>query len=707
MARLAISRDFLPEYARLDRSVQAKVDDVFARFAEHTHAGAHLEKMKGAVDPRVRTVRIDDHYRGIVMAPDADDTYLLLHVLTHDQSDKWVARHRFGVNAATGALEVLDAVAISEAGTALDHHEPQPAEAPLFADRQAKDFTRLGVAEALVPVLRRIRTAAELDGLAAVLPAGQGDALHMLAAGYSVEEAWSELVGGEDPGSIDQFDVDGALARPASQAMFYVVQGSDALLDVLSRPFDLWRTFLHPSQKRLAYQARYGGPARITGGAGTGKTVVAMHRAKFLAELDDGPILFTTFTRNLAAAIARDLGTLGGEWLGSRVDVRNIDRVAYAVVRGAESRDPKLADDDEQISVWQDVVAELETQFPPSFLRREWLHVILAQGIRSRDEYFAAPRQGRGVRLDRRQRAEVWTAVNQFTSRLAELGERTHYQLAADAADILAARPTPPYAHVIVDEAQDLHPAQWRMLRAAVPEAPNDLFIVGDAHQRIYDHRTSLSSVGINVRGRSRRLRINYRTTHEILRWSLGLLASEEFDDMDNGTDTLAGYHSQLHGPEPALIGYTNRKAELDGLVQAIRSWQGRGAVWGDIGITARTRDVVGVAARALSDAGIPSHILAAEVAEPAHMEKVWLATMHGMKGLEFRCLAVLDVGQDRIPLPVAVTPVDEDPMEHDHDLQRERSLLFVAATRARDELRLSWTGRPSPFLAIARGTKA
>ena len=698
MARLAISRDFLPEYAHLDRSVQAKVDDVFVKFAEHTQAGLHFENMKGAIDPRVRTVRIDDHYRGIVMAPDAGDTYLLVQVLTHDQSDKWVARHRVGVNTATGALEVLDPVAIGEVGAAIDRQEPQPAELPLLAHRQPKDFARLGIPEAIIPVLGRITTAAELDGLAAVLPPGQGDALHMLAAGYSVEEAWAELVAGEDPGTVDKSDVDAAVARPASQSMFYVVQGGDALLDVLSRPFDLWRTFLHPSQKRIAYQQRYDGPARVTGGPGTGKTVVAMHRAKCLADLDDsGAILFTTFTRNLAAAIARDLRTLGGERLASRVDVRNIDRVAYGVVRDAEGRDPKLADD--ELEIWHEVAHELGTGFPPSFLRREWLHVVLGQDIRSRDEYFAAPRQGRGVRLDRRRRAEVWSAVNQFTSRLTALGERTHLQLAADAADILSARPTPPYTHIVVDEAQDLHPAQWRMLRAAVPEGPNDLFIVGDAHQRIYDHRTSLSSVGINVRGRSRRLRLNYRTTYEILRWSLGVLTGERFDDLDNGTDTLAGYHSQLHGPEPALVGYTSRRAELDGLVEAVGSWQARGAALGDIGVTARTGDVVRAAAEALGDAGIPSHILAADVAEPAHAEKVWLATMHGIKGLEFRCLAVLDVGLDRAPLPAAVTPADEDSVEHAHDLQRERSLLFVAITRARDELRLSWTGRPTSFL--------
>ncbi len=522
----------------------------------------------------------------------------------------------------------------------------------------------------------------------------------MLAAGYSVEDAWAEIVAGTEPGPVDTEDVEAAVDRAASQSMFYVVQGHDELADMLNRPFDLWRTFLHPTQRALAYRPVYNGPVRVAGGPGTGKTVVAMHRAKALAEQApaDERILFTTFTRNLADAITGSLKLLGGLELLERVEVLNVDRLARQVVQEGEGGSPKVAPEREQMQIWEDVVDELGIPFPPTFLRQEWLQVVLAQGISSRDDYFTAKRPGRGVRLTRRERAEVWKGIEAFTNRLVEFGQRTFLQMASAAADSLSARSVKPYAHVIVDEAQDLHAAQWRMLRAAVPDGPNDMFIVGDAHQRIYDHRVTLSGLGINVRGRSRRLRINYRTTHEILRWALGLLAGEAVDDLDAGTDSLAGYRSQMHGPEPSLVGYASRAEELSGLVAAAKEWIGSGIDPHNIGVFARTEETARLAVKALEDASVP-----AKLVEPgessASVPVVDVATMHRGKGLEYRCVAVVDAGKRTLPMPVSLTPASTDPLQHDLDVKRERCLLYVACTRARDVLRVSWAGAPSSFL--------
>jgi hypothetical protein len=698
MPKLAIARDFMPEYAALEKGVRRKVDELFPKFEEHTFAGLHLEKLGGARDPRTRTIRVDDNYRGIVMAPDQGDTFLLVHVLKHSEADKWIARNRFAINVATGALEVSDVVALEDAAAALS--AGAPAAVPLLANYSEKDFGQLGIDERLGPLVARITTEAELSALTSVLPQGQADALHMLAAGYSVEEAWSELVAGEDPGKVDTEDVAAALARPASQSMFYVASGADDLLDILNRPFDLWRTFLHPTQRRLAYRPVYNGPVRVTGGAGTGKTVVAMHRAKALAELGQGRILFTTFTRNLARAIEENLALLGGPELLARVDVLNVDRLAHQAVREAEGGQPKVAQDDELNGLWNDVVDELGLPWTPTFLRQEWVQIILSQGISSRDAYLTASRPGRGRRLTRRERAEIWRAVEDATNRLVMSGRRTYLQMADAAAGFLAARTVRPYDHVIVDEAQDLHPAQWRMLRAAVAEHENDIFIVGDAHQRIYDNRVTLSSVGINVRGRrSHRLHINYRTTHEILAWSLGLLSGQTFDDLDGQEDTLAGYRSQLHGPRPTLIGYPTRAAELSALIEAINQWNQNGVAFSDIGVAARTMDGCKHAFNALNKSGIDARILAGDEATPKG--GVEIGTMHRMKGLEYRCLAVVNADRDHIPLPAAVTAAGEDEVEHQRDLQRERCLLYVACTRARDALRVTWSGTPSSFLSV------
>ena len=697
MPKLTVAKDLLRDYARLDAAVQRRVDDVFSKFSEHTHAGLHLEKLKAAKDPRVRTIRITDNFRGIVMAPESGDTYVLVRVLPHQEADKWIEKKSFGVNQATGALEIVDTEAIERIAPTIGHAELGQT---LFEQRSDKDFTRLGLPEGLLPVLRRISTEQELEGLCAVLPQGQADALSMLAAGYSVENAWAELVAGEEPGPVDPANVDAAVERPASQSMFYVVQGHDELADMLNRPFDLWRTFLHPAQRALAYRPVYNGPVRVSGGPGTGKTVVAMHRAKALADQAAAGerILFTTFTRNLADAIAESVKLLGGPELLERLEVLNVDRLAHQVVREVEGGSPKVVPDREQMQIWEDVVDEHGIPFPPTFLRQEWLHVVLAQGISSRDGYFTAKRPGRGVRLNRRERAEIWKGIEAFTNRLVEYGQRTFLEMASAAAEYLDARSVKPYAHVIVDEAQDLHAAQWRMLRAAVAEGPNDLFIVGDAHQRIYDHRVTLSSLGINVRGRSRRLRINYRTTHEILRWALGLLAGEAVDDLDAGTDTLAGYRSQMHGPEPTLAGYPTRAEELAALVAAIKEWMAAGVDPQGIGVFARTEDRARLGVKTLEEAGIPAKFVeAGETSGSA--TAVDVATMHRGKGLEYRCVAVIDAGKRTLPLPVSLTPTSTDPMQHDLDVKRERCLLYVACTRARDVLRVSWAGAPSSFL--------
>ena len=698
MPKLAIAKDFLPDYAALDKQVRHKVEEVFAKFTSHTHAGLHLEKLAVARDPRVRTIRIDQHYRGIVMAPDRGDTYLLVRVLPHDKADQWVASNALNVNAATGALEVENVLAIEQQmQTAGDRGSVQAVS--LFAGRSVKDFTRIGIPAKLVPVLARIVTDDELDGLLEALPQSQADGLRMLAAGYTVEQAWEELVAGESPGKVDTGDVEAALARPASQAMFYVVGGADELLDVLNRPFDLWRTFLHPTQRRLAYRERFAGSVRVTGGAGTGKTVVAMHRAKALAARSDQRILLTTFTRNLAVAMENDLRLLGGAELLEHVEVLNVDRLAWRIVREAEGKMPALATDAEQQGLWRNVVDELGLPFSAAFLQQEWLQVVLAQGIASRDAYLAVPRPGRGVRLSRRQRVEVWKGIERFTNRLVELGKRTHTQIADAAAGFLAARSIKPYGHVIVDEAQDLHPAQWRMLRAAVAEGPNDLFILADTHQRIYDNR--VASLGINVRGRSYRLRLNYRTTHEILKRALDLLSGEAFDDLDSGEDTLRGYRSQFHGPPPRLKGYRAVGAELAGLVETVRGWLDQGVPLEDVGVAARTMRSAEDAYRALEAAGLAARLLGPDDGH-ADRGEVNVGTMHRMKGLEFRCMAVIAVRKDLLPLPSAVTPAIEDPVAHRQDLQRERCLLYVACTRARDDLLISWTGEPSPFLGPA-----
>ena len=290
----------------------------------------------------------------------------------------------------------------------------------------------------------------------------------------------------------------------------------------------------------------------------------------------------------------------------------------------------------------------------------------------------------------------------------------THLQVADEAARLLSAETGHRFRHVVIDEAQDLHPVQWRLLRACVAQGADDLFIAGDPHQRIYDNRVSLRSLGIKVTGRSSRLRINYRTTHEILTWSTQLLTGEHFTGLagaeesspqampPGGSEDVAGYQSALHGMRPTLAPHVDRAHELAALVDRVQRWIDEGISPQDIAVAGRHRkgllDLVG---ERLKAAKIMTADLGGEVAKKPGA--VGIGTMHAMKGLEFRCVAVVGVNERVVPMANAITPRDIDRLQHEADLLAERCLLFVACTRAREALYVSWSGAPSPFLPVGR----
>jgi hypothetical protein len=699
MAHLALCRDFLPDYAALDKVVRGKVDELLPKFRSATHTGLHLEKINGARDPRARTIRVDRFWRGVVIAPDAGDTYLLLRVLPHDDAVDWVKRHTFSINHTTGALEIQDVEELAAVSRAVGG--TPTADAALFEGRSDKEFTTLGIPAELVPVLRRLGSEEKLLALTSVMPPGQRDALLMMHDGLTVEQVWARLVADDDPGPVDTDDLEAALARPASQLMFCRVEGDRELRAMLDQPFSLWRTFLHPEQRRLAYQPTYNGPVRVSGGAGTGKTVVALHRARALAEqLPPGapPILFTTFTRSLVTAIEEQVEVLAGAELRQRIEVTNADRLAYAIVLAAEGKAPDILKSPAERGRWKAASDFQGGAYGPAFLAQEWRRVILAQGITDRDGYLTARRPARGTRLNRRDRAEIWTIVERFLDGCRSSGQRTFLQLADDACGYLRQEDEPRFSHVIVDEAQDLHPAQWRLLRAAVPKGANDLFIVGDTQQRIYGNTVTLSAVDINVRGRSHHLRINYRTTHEILSCAVRLLTGESFDDLDGEAEKRDGYRSELRGDAPVVQGFASSQQELDGLVEAVQQWTAAGVQPEEIGVVARTGSL-DAATAALQAAGVPTRTSDSPQGAGGDGGGVVLATMHGVKGLEFRCVAVIGASDDSLPLPAAVRSAGEDMIERERVLLQERCLLYVAATRARDALRISWSGEPSPFI--------
>lgn len=695
MPQLAVGVDFLSEFARLQRPVQQRTKEALAKFGAHTHAGLHLEKVSGARDDRARTIRIDQFWRGVVLAPEQGDRYVLLRVMQHDNANAWAKSHRFTVNEVSGVLEVRDVEALEQLATdQRDTSDPVPER--LFAAVGDADLRRLGIDEQALTAARSVTDEQMLDAIAPLLPENQSEVLYGLASGMTVEEVWADIVAPRVPAEpIDTGDLGAAAERTRGRVA--LVDGPDELLALFDKPLALWRVFLHPSQEQVAYRPSYWGSAQVTGGPGTGKTVVALHRVKHLVTSRAPPaksVLLTTFSRGLADALDRDLAQLLEPAERQAVQVINVDRWAYGVVR-AEHGALDLASEDELRERMSRSATETGAEFPPTFLLDEWRHVVLAHAITDGEAYRAASRRGRGRGLGRAQKRRIWAAIEWFLAGLREDRVWTWHTIADEAARLVAARERPPFRHVVVDEIQDLHPAQWRLLRAAVPLGPDDLFLTGDPHQRIYGNHVSLRRVGITVAGRSTRLQVNYRTSAEILHWSLGVLGDLPVGDLDEGTETLTGYRSALHGEPPALAAADTRSDEARELASALRSWHDDGVEWGDMAVVARTNRAASRIATALESESIST----ADLHDTAGSSAVRVGTMHGMKGLEFRCVAVTDAGRQSLPLPQAVTPDSEDPVRHALDVQQERCLLFVACTRARERLRISWSGPRSDLL--------
>ncbi|WP_067453791.1 UvrD-helicase domain-containing protein [Actinomadura macra] len=697
MPRLAIAKSFLTGYANLEKSVRKSVDEAIARFEHHTFAGLHLEKLHGALDPHVRTIRIDGGRRGIVLKPDTGDVYCLLAVMEHDAAIKYAKSRKFSVNQRLGVLEVRDATALEQVKPALDALAQTRTE-KLFAEYGDGDLINLGLDAEVLPIVRLLTSEDHLVALESMLPQPQYLALVALASGMSPEEAWEEicrlLPDALPPAEVDTDDLVTAMERTPGEVVF--VSGPDELAQMLAHPFALWRVFLHPAQRRLARRPSFNGAVQVTGGAGTGKTVTALHRALHLAE-KGGSVLMTTYTTTLAESLDRQLDLLIDDaGVRDRITVINIDKLSYRTVKNTSGHNPKIAGRAEIQALWEIAIEQTGAPFSAAFLHREWEQVILAQDLAGRDAYLRSERRGRGRRISPGQKERTWAAISRFLELLSDSGAHTYTQIASEAARILAAEPVPRYQHVIVDEAQDLHPAQWRILRAAVAVGPDDMFIVGDPHQRIYDHRVSLKSLGITVTGRSHKLRQSYRTTAEILNWAVRLLGVEPVAGLDDARDDLTGYRSSLHGRRPVVRGLPDRRAELDALEEQVRAWLDAGVEPHAIGIATRFTSGLTRIEKALSAAGIDTASLAAT---GSAQDCVRVGTMHRMKGLEFRCVAVTGVDAGAVPASAALTSQDEDPTAHAHDLQRERCLLFVACTRARDALYVSYAGRPSAFL--------
>ena len=701
--KVSISTDFLESYSRISKNKQSRVRDFIEKFkADPASHGLHYEKINNARDPNIRSVRVNDQYRAIVLKPEQGNVFMLLWVDNHDDAYDWARNRKFQIHPETGALQVFD---VSEVEVTPEKKEKEE-DKGLFKDFRDRELIRLGIPEDLLPLIRTITSESELEGSENKMPEESFEALYMLAAGYTQEEVYNEIVASK-PATIDTSDFSRALSRPESQRRFAVIEDDIELQEILAAPLEHWRIFLHPSQRRIV-QMKANGPVRVLGGAGTGKTVVAMHRAKWLAENffteDNDRILFTTFTRNLSVDIKTNLQKLCSPQIMRRIEVINIDAWVSRFLK-KQDYDYKIIFDKEAQPLWKNSlnIAENKLDLSEQFYKNEWEQVIQQQGITDIKTYLRASRVGRGRRLCRRDRLKVWPVFEEYRSQMNDRHYKEFIDAARDARQLLEQMgDILPYAAIIVDEAQDMNAEVFRLIRQMIPveneEHPNDIFITGDSHQRIYSNKIVLGHCGIDIRGRGRRLRINYRTTEETRGWAVRLLEGKDFDDLDGEAYDQRGYKSLMHGPLPIIKKKENFTAEVNTISEYISKLKEIGTSEKDICLVARTNYLMGQYEGALQMKNFKTYQIHRSKAEERTEPGIRIATMHRVKGLEFDHVIIAGVNQGTVPLSKAMEA--DNPHEKAERETRERSLLYVSATRAKKSVLITSSGKPSEFIS-------
>jgi UvrD-like helicase C-terminal domain/AAA domain len=690
--RVAMSDDFFDAFSRLPKNAQGKISELLNRFKQAPNrAGLNYESIHNSLDKRMKSLRVDDAHRAIILKPETGNTYIFLWVDKHDDAYQWATRKKCIVNEVSGALQIIDVEAVAATIERMPKYATQPV--GKFDAVIDRDLMRLGVPGILLPAIRQVVTDEDVDQILPHLPKEASDALIMLAAGYPLGEVFAQLEKTKEQPAIDPEDIEAALNNVDSRSRFIVITDDAQLEEMLAAPLAKWRVFLHPSQRNLV-EKDASGSVRVLGGAGTGKTVVAMHRAKWLAEhrfnRPQDRILFTTFTKNLAVDIEANLRSICSKEVMQRIRVINIHAWVEEFLKSEGVDATIVYDENATKDIWDTayIIAPTEPQLPLSFYQEEWRDVVMANGCQQLKDYLVARRNGRGTRLSRQQRQAIWCVFEEYRNLLKEQGKREPEGAMYDAKQILLSRGVEalPYQSVI------------SLLRAIVGETKcNDLFIVGDAHQRIYGKVATLSRCGIDIRGRSKKLRLNYRTTDEIRAWATAILTGVTADDLDGGLDSTRDYRSLMHGEFPVVKGCNRFEDEikyLQELLMTIDAQQGLASVC----LAVRTNQLLDLYERELKSLKIATKRIHRHQADNPADEGLRLSTMHRVKGLQFEYMILPGLDDRSMPLKGLIDRASE-PSAREKQILSERCLLHVAATRAKKQVFVSYFGVGSSFL--------
>ncbi len=681
-----IADTFTDSLARLTGEEQKSVKTTaFDLQLNPANPGMSFHRLNQARDKNFWSVRVSSDLRLIVHKTSA--SLLLCYVDHHDRAYEWAERRKLETHPMTGAAQLVEIRETVQEITIPRYVEVErvaAAKPPLF-DHIA-DETLLGYG---VPVewLADVRQADEdsLLELADHLPGEAAEALLELATGGTPQVSQQALAG-TDPYS-----------HPDALRRFRVMNDVEELERALAFPWEKWTTFLHPAQRQWV-ERDYSGPARVSGSAGTGKTIVALHRAVFLARSQpESRLLLATFSDTLANALRTKLRRLisNEPRLAERLEVHAMNAIGERLYEQQFGR-PRIASR-EQVKRWLEEAATQAPglKFSRSFLLSEWEDLVDAWQLDSWEAYHDVKRLGRKTRLPEAQRAALWSVFDAVRGRLKDEGVITYPGLFNRLAKELAGRKHPPFDHVVIDEAQDISIAQLRFLAAVGRDRPNALFFAGDLGQRIFQQPFSWKSLGVDIRGRSRTLHINYRTSHQI-RMQADRLLGPEVSDVDGNVETRRGTVSVFNGPAPSILTFDTEDEEASAVAAWLAERWKEGLAPHEIGVFVRSDVELDRARAAVTKAGLPYKVL------DEHVEtingKTAISTMHLAKGLEFRAVAVMGCDDEIVPLQARIETV-ADNADLEEVYNTERYLLYVACTRARDYLLVTSVEPASEFL--------
>ncbi len=691
---VGLSSTFISSLAKLEASVQKRAINTLIKFQkEPMNKGLNLEKITNDF----WSIRVDLAYRIILHQKDPSIKFVFVWIDHHDDAYAWANTRSIELN--DDIVQIVDQSILEIA---------HPHASGLYSHVSDFDLQELSIPSVFFPVIRSIQNENELSRHKEFFHPYIFESLKYLA---DPSIPVSEIIALQRENNTQAGDIE-AITEPSDyknrQTIVHLRDSFDLQLleERLNSPLNDWKLFLHPTQSRIV-AGEFNGPVKVLGGAGTGKTVVLVHRAKYLAKKAPAKkILITTFTKNLTNDIAYQVRSICKPKELEHIEIKNIDSLIAELFYRYWPNWRLTFDDKELNQLWEQsiVTADIASDFPISFFQEEWSRVIIPQNIQDARDYVNADRKGRGLRLSRKNKYELWEVFSQFKSTLEkkELSD-VYYALQCIIKAVQADYDYSIYSSVLVDETQDFDEIKLTFLRVlAGKEHKNDMFLVGDSRQKIYRKAVVLNNCGINVTARrSFRLRINYRTTEEIRSWAYKLFKDHSVDDLDAEYYKENRYISLISGPQPTVNNFSSTEKEIEGIFDYITNLKEKHEVsesYDNICLTFRRRTDLSKYKKELEKFGFQCYEVKTDSLQDDSFPGIRFATLHRAKGLEFDHVIICAVNDGIIPNEYAISQATDPVMKREIE-NSERNLLYVAATRARKTLCVFSHGKPSRFL--------